>query len=263
MKTFATEKNFYSFPENYDEIKDREQCLKILQVVFSGKYTYPQAISIACNTLLPIPQIAQKLPQKIIDQYKNIARLARTNRPTNQQILLNALSEHFLWIFQPKISKNVIKYLNINKKKYTLPTENLENVSIYAWHYAAQYLYAFNKTQDQAYIDKLLACLILPENTPFNPEQIENNLPHISALPDYLKALIHQYIIIQWDSLFKNFESIFDKSKADTPPDYSSIIFELAKTQVFGTVEETGKQPISTCLLFLKKQKEQAESQKT
>lgn len=266
MNNLKIHNSAYSFASSWDEIPSRETALRLLAVVFNQKYTNPQKIYMAIEAIAPLAQMAREYGNTLRKEHAITFRLAKLSTPKAEQIICHTLASYFAWIFKPSFKKNILQYLEAGKTKYILPTEKLANISLLQWSYAHPYLWAYLQKPKKEYIMHFLATLIQEESKPFNPETYQKALPLFENLPEYLSAVIFEYIALQWNELATDFQDIFAGSeKTNKSPDWNSTLFELSKTGIFGDIDKTATQPLPTCLLYLRQEKinyEQSQNQK-
>lgn len=256
MNTLKIEETAYTFAASWDEIPNRETCLKLLAIVFNQKLTPQQKIYLAIESLAPLPQMAREYSKTLLKEQALIFRLAKVNTPKASQIICYTIAKYFEWIFKPRLTKNILQYLEAGKTKYILPAESLANISLLQWSYAHPYLWAYLQSPKKEYIMHFLAILINEEGKPFNPETYQKSLPLFESLPEYLIAVLFEYSATQWNSLATAFQDIFTGSeKIKTAPDWNQTLFELSKTGIFGDIDKTAAQPLPTCLLYLRQEK--------
>jgi hypothetical protein len=256
MNTLKIKETAYQFASSWDEIPNRETALLLLQTVFNPKYTAQQKIYLAIQAIAPLAKMVQDYGRVLRQEQAITYRLAKLSTPKAKQIICHTLAPYFEWIFKPHLTKNIIQYLEAGKTKYILPTESLANVSLLQWSFAHPYLWAYLQSPKKEYIMHFLAILIQKEGEPFNPETYQKNLPLFESLPQYLSALLFEYIATQWNNLATAFQDIFEGSaKNNKSPDWNPVLFDLSKTSVFGDIDKTASQPLPTCLLYLRQEK--------
>jgi hypothetical protein len=136
----------------------------------------------------------------------------------------------------------------------------------------------YTRTQDMAYLNSLCAILYRPKKNgrriPFVSSDISRGVKDIAGMPDYLKWGIYCWFASFCSFLFHGtfvldgcdvcFEPVFASAGKDHAPEQSlgmnSILFSMAESGVFGSIEEVDNTQLLRVLLKLLDDKQKADS---
>jgi hypothetical protein len=240
----------------YDELT-REQALFVLGVAADNKILL-EKIPKVIEHLLPVEEMLKAGYNQVARRWAKDLRKAHIwqNPPQPRQILYNDFAKYFTWILEPKFTKNVLEYVKIDGERYILPTEQLGNVGIYQWHWAAQQYHYYTKTRKETYLHQFLACVFQQEGKTFDPQKKEEHGNRISKLPSIIVYAIAQFVTEQWANIANGYPELFT-GKDGGEPNYTEILFKAAEASIFGDLDKVGNTPVSTILMWLARNVEQ------
>lgn len=159
------------------------------------------------------------------------------------------------------------------------PKDELANLTIYELAYTFQYYEAYLKTQEEKFVDSLIATMYRPSRSETRADResgwfgdrriplrkyetkIEEREKLVEGLPKLAKRLIlfwfascREHIIAQWPQVFKK----SDGEGGGSGNHWGNLLLSLAETAVFGPLDQTADQHYSNALQFLTKRDNEA-----
>lgn len=257
MNKIKIGKQEYYYPSSYDEVENRAQLLRILDII-DQPITLSQAKSQVLEVFLPINKIMKDHPKLYVEEVQTLRNESKL-KLTQSGLFKYQLLETVDFIKTLDISKNVLEYISMFGKKYYQPLERLENITLGQWANAHLSLFFYTHKKEAEDLHKLIATLYCYPGENFKREDFNKKVHRVAFLPELVKKLCLVYISRNWEQVTMRFQnSVFKRSEeaeagnmeAPSPPNWNKIIFALANDDIT-RLEEVGNQPLYTTLLFL------------
>lgn len=164
-----------SYPKNNKEVKfkveipsswedlEKHQFARIIEVLHfrkADRFT----ISISLLTLL---FGAKNFP--LLNEISKVKPQAKDDLSGDELLHMLIPLTNFIFEEKPPV-KNYFPEINLRKKKFIAPAEDLSNMSFGEWCFAHQYLTYYSITNDKQWLVKLIATIYRPVNPNENPE---------------------------------------------------------------------------------------------